>query len=638
MSLISLEGVDKTYGDRKLLDGITFLVGEGERVGLVGPNGCGKSTLLRLLAGDEPPDEGKRIVRRGLRVGYLPQEPWIDPELSIRAAARLGLAGRDEVLERLDKVHAELAQPGLQDDGIERLLREQARLEDQLQALGGHDIEHRVDTVLHGVGLIDPDARCGVLSGGERRRVALARLLIDRPDLLLLDEPTNHLDAETIDWLEDLLLESTIPLVLVTHDRYFLDRVVTRIVEVDRGTLHGYDGAYREYVEQRAARLEREARAESTRLNLLRRETAWIRRGAPARTTKARARIDRYEALVDAAPESADRELAFEIPCGQRLGEKVISAVGLGKSFGDRPILQGLDLELGKSDRLGIVGPNGAGKSTLIRLLMGELAPDTGTVDVGPTVAFSYIDQKREGLSLDRTVLEEVGRGNDHIVVAGRTFRIESFLDAMLFPRGKSRTRVGDLSGGERSRVQLAKLLATAGNVLILDEPTNDLDLTTLQVLEEAVMAFAGAVIVVSHDRWFLDRIATRVVHLDGAGQHRVWNGELSFLLERMAAERRAAEAPKEARRAEPSAKAAKPPEVARPKRLSNWEERELEALPEKIEAAEGELTAVDAKLADPSIYAGDSSRAQALTAERAALQEKVDALLSRWEELESRA
>jgi ATP-binding cassette subfamily F protein uup len=638
MSFISLEGVDKTYGDRKLLDGITFLVGDGERVGLVGPNGCGKSTLLRLLAGDEVPDEGKRIVRRGLRVGYLPQEPWIDPDLTIREAARAGLAGRDGVLASLDRVHTELADPALGGEAIERLLREQARLEDELQALGGHDIEHRVETVLHGVGLVDLDARCGVLSGGERRRVALARLLIDRPDLLLLDEPTNHLDAETIDWLEDLLLESAIPLVLVTHDRYFLDRVVTRIVEVDRGVLHGYDGAYREYVEQRAARLEREARSEATRLNLLRRETAWIRRGAPARTTKARARIDRYEALVDAAPETADRELAFEIPCGQRLGEKVISAQGLGKSFGDRTIIQGLDLELGKSDRLGIVGPNGAGKSTLIRLLMGELEPDSGVVDVGPTVAFSYIDQKREGLSLDRTVIEEVGRGNDHIVVGGRAFRIESFLDAMLFPRGKSRTKVGDLSGGERSRVQLAKLLATAGNVLILDEPTNDLDLTTLQVLEEAVLAFAGAVIVVSHDRWFLDRIATRVVHLDGAGQHRVWNGELSFLLERMAEERRQAEAQRTARRDAPSPKVEDRPAPVKSKRLSNWEERELAELPEKIEAVEGELAALDVRLADPSVYSGDPSLAKSLTAERAALQEKVDALLVRWEELESRA
>ena len=638
MSLVSLEGVDKTYGDRKLLDGITFLVGESDRVGLVGPNGCGKSTLLRVLAGDEQPDEGKRIVRRGLRVGYLPQEPWIDPELSVRDAARAGLAGRDEVLRGLDDVHTQLAAPELDADGVERLLREQARLEDRLQAFGGHDVEHRVESVLHGVGLGDLGARCGVLSGGERRRVALARLLIDRPDLLLLDEPTNHLDAETIDWLEDLLLESAIPLVLVTHDRYFLDRVVTRIVEVDRGTLHGYEGAYREYVEQRAARLEREARSEATRLNLLRRETAWIRRGAPARTTKARARIDRYEALVDAAPEAADRELAFEIPCGQRLGEKVIAATGLSKSFGERRIIHGLDLELGKSDRLGIVGPNGAGKSTLIRLLMGELAPDAGAVDVGPTVAFSYIDQKREGLSLDRTVIEEVGRGNDHIVVGGRAFRIESFLDAMLFPRGKSRTKVGDLSGGERSRVQLAKLLATAGNVLILDEPTNDLDLTTLQVLEEAVMAFSGAVIVVSHDRWFLDRIATRVVHLDGAGGHRVWNGELSFLLERMAAERREAEASRSTRRESGTAKEPERPAASRPKRLSNWEARELEALPEKIEAAEGELSDLDARLADPSLYVGDPSLAQQLTAARAAAQQNVDGLLARWEELESRA
>jgi ATP-binding cassette subfamily F protein uup len=639
MSLITLESVDKTYGDRKLLDGVSLLVGEGDRIGLVGPNGAGKSTLLRLLAGTEPPDEGRRTVRRDLRIGYLPQDPLLDPDASVRAMVRAGLAGREEVLSGLDRVHQALADPAADHATVERLLAEQTRLEDRLHGLGGHDIEHRIESIVHGVGLVDLDARCGVLSGGERRRVALARLLVDAPELLLLDEPTNHLDAETIDWLEDLLLQSASALVLVTHDRYFLDRVVTRIVEVDRAALFGYEGGYREYVEQRAARLEREARAESTRLNLLRRETAWIRRGAPARTTKSRARIDRYEALVGDAPEQDERELAFQIPCGQRLGEKVLIARGIGKAFGPRQVLDGLDLEIGRGDRIGIVGPNGAGKSTLLRILMGLLEPDAGAVDIGPTVKFSYVDQKREGLDPSHTVIEEVGRGNDHIVVAGRAMRVESFLESMLFPGSRARTRVGDLSGGERNRVLLAKLLATAGNVLVLDEPTNDLDLTTLQVLEEAIVAFPGAALVVSHDRWFLDRIATRIVHLGGDGRHRIWNGDLSLLLERLAEERRAAEeAERQARR--PAAPAAGPdsPERDRPRRLSNWERRELDELPDRIAGAERGIAALDARLADPQLYVANPGAARELGAERGRAQREVDALYARWEELEERA
>ncbi len=639
MALLTITDVHVTLGDRHLLQGVSLVVGEGERIGLLGPNGCGKSTMLRILAGDLQADSGERAVRRELRIGYLPQEPTLSPDAKVHDVVVSGIGGRDEVLAALDALHTELA-GGPSPERTERLLREQARLDERLEHLGGHDVDHRADSLLHSLGMDRPQARCGDLSGGEKRRVALARLLLAEPELLLLDEPTNHLDAQVTDWLENWLLAAAMPIVLVTHDRYFLDRLCTRIVEFDRGALHEYEGGYRSYLVQRADRLEREAQHESARLNTLRRETEWVKRGPPARTTKAKARIERHAALLAAAPPPDAAELEFAIPEGPRLGDFVLRLRGVGKAFGGRAVLKPFDLDLGPGQRLGIVGKNGAGKTTLLRLCLGQLAADQGTVAIGPTVKFASIDQARSDLSPTKTVLEEVAGGNDYVVVAGRGVRVETFLEQFLFPGAMKHARIASLSGGERNRVLLAKLLCAGGNVLVLDEPTNDLDLASLRALEDALLAFPGAAIVVSHDRWFLDRVATRIVHLDGSGAVRQHAGDLSLLLEKLAAEQ--AEAAATAARAAAAAKAKGKAvaDVARaPKKLSTREQQELAELPARIEAAERELAAVDAGLEDPATYQPAArDRFDELTAARAELPARIHGLYVRWEELEARA
>jgi ATP-binding cassette subfamily F protein uup len=630
MALLTLDGAHVTYGKRHLLRGVSMQVGEQERIGIVGANGAGKSTLLRVLAGVERPDAGERTQRRDLSLGYLPQEPVLDPSLRVRDVVREGLAGRTDVLARLERVHEAMAAPDATPSRLDELLAEQARLESRLEARGGHDVEHRIEAIVHAIGLPDADARCGDLSGGGRRRAALARLLLSGPELLLLDEPTNHLDAEVIAWLEDFLRAARTALVVVTHDRYFLDRIVERIVELERGELFSYEGGYVDYLVAREERLAREQKEEATRRNLLRRETDWIRRGPPARTTKSKSRIQRYQDLVDAAPEAVGGELAFTIPCEQRLGERVLVLRGVRKAYA-APVLRGLDLELGRGERLGIVGPNGAGKTTLLRICMGQLAPDSGAVEIGPTVRFSFIDQARSGLDPDKTVIEEVGGANDYVVVGGRPLRVETFLERFLFPGAMLRTRIGDLSGGERSRVLLAKLLSIGGNVLVLDEPTNDLDLMTLRVLEEALCAFPGAALIVSHDRWFLDRVATRVLHLAPDG-YRLHAGDVTSLLERIAEQQRAAPPP------QPRREVAASPPPSEPARKLSWnEKRELDALPDRIDALEAELAALDAKLADPALYQGDAGAVAPLVQQRAGKAGELQALTARWEELAAR-
>ena len=637
MALLTLKDIHVTVGDRHLLQGVSLVVGEGERIGLLGPNGCGKSTLLRILAGELVPDAGERTVRRDLRLGFLAQEPTLPADASAFDVVVRGIAGRDEVLRALERVHTDLAtdQPP---ERLERLLKEQQRLDEQLEHLGGHDVEHRAGAVLHALGVERVDAKCGAMSGGERRRTALARLLVAKPDLLLLDEPTNHLDAYVTDWLETFLLDAGMPIVMVTHDRYFLDRLCSRIVEFDRGVLHEYDGGYTSYLVQRAERLEHEAKAESSRLNTLRRETEWVKRGPPARTTKAKARIGRWADLVANAPPPTAAELEFAIPEGPRLGDFVLRVKGAAKNYGERTILAPFDFELGPGQRLGIVGRNGAGKTTLIKMCLGQLAPDRGSVAIGPTVKYATIDQARSALTPTKTVLQEVSNGNDYVVVGGRAMRVETFLEQFLFPGAMKQALVSSLSGGEKNRVLLARMLCEGGNVLVLDEPTNDLDLASLRALEDALLAFPGAAIVVSHDRWFLDRVATRVVHLDGTGKARVHEGDLSLLLEKLAAEKADAEAA--AARAEAAAKAkaaAQAPVAPKAKKLSSREQQELAELPAKIEAAERDLAKVDEELLDPAVYtAAGRERFDRLTKQRAELPPKIATLYARWEELEA--
>ncbi|RMH03320.1 MAG: ATP-binding cassette domain-containing protein [Planctomycetota bacterium] len=633
MALITLTGVSKAYDPRRpLLERIDLVVGEEDRIGLIGPNGHGKSTLLRILAGREQPDAGERVARRGLRIGFLEQEPVLPPEATVREAVRAGLPGRRELLALLEELWAELARPDLDDAAQARLARRQEELQDRLDRLGGHEVEHRIEAAIDGLGLTDPDARCSRLSGGEARRAALARLLVGEPDLLLLDEPTNHLDAFVVAWLEERLLALRRPLVLVSHDRWLLDRVADRIVEIDRGRLFATAGGYRRHLEERAARLQAEEKTERSRLNLLRRETAWMKAGAPARSTKARARIRRFQDLAAATPTPPPDELELAFPPGPRLGARVLELRGVSHAFAGRTVLPPLDLRLEAGMRLGVVGPNGAGKTTLLRILLGRLQPDRGERMVGETVRLATIDQLREDLDPDQTVLAAVAGAADHVGVAGRAVHASAFLDRFLFPGRQKETRIRDLSGGERGRVLLARLMIRGGNVLILDEPTNDLDLPTLRALEEALVAFPGAVVVVSHDRWFLDRVATHLLHLDGRGGVRLHAGDFRSLLAREAAEVRATP-----ERSSPPAPPRPRPPAERPARLSWRERRELEELLERIDRRESELAAIDAELGDPETYRGDPERIRRLRERRRHAEESLAADLARWEELASR-
>jgi ABC transport system ATP-binding/permease protein len=634
-ALLTLQGITKSYNDRRLLRGVSLVVDEGERIGLLGPNGSGKSTLLRILAGREEPEAGERTLRRDLKLGWFEQEPTIDSSLTAREAVRAGAVQREAILLELARIADDMSSPKTSAQRLDSLMTRQSELETKLERLGGHDVEHRIERMLDDLGIHDMEKLCGALSGGERRRVALARLFFSGPDMLLLDEPTNHLDAIVTDWLEDQLLVSEIPFLMVTHDRYFLDRVVHRIVEIDRGELISYQGGYGDYLIQRADRDEVERKNESARANMLRRETAWMRRGAPARSTKQKARIGRFEQLVEAEPEARGDDLLFQIPPGPRLGTKVIQLQKASMIRGGRTVIKPLDLEIGRGERLGIVGPNGAGKTTLMKLCSGELTPTGGAVVHGETVRFASIDQQRTDLDPSKTVIEEVAGKNDHVAVGDRTLRIESFLEQFLFPGPMKYAKVGLLSGGEKNRVLLAKLLCQGGNVILLDEPTNDLDLASLRTLEEALISFEGSVIVVSHDRWFLDRVATRIVHLDGSGDARRHEGDLSSLLEKLHAEKELLEASKVA--AKPAAKVERADtSTAKKKSLAPWHQREYDALPEKIGKHESELAELDARLADPALYAGPKSELERVNARRTELAREIAVLYARWEELEA--
>ena len=513
--------------DRQVLDGITLAFLPGAKIGVIGSNGSGKSSLLRIMAGEDDGYTGEARLTPGQTVGHLPQEPVLDPSTDVLGNVMQGVAPVAEVLRRYEEVCAAFAEP---DADMDALLAEQATLQDRIDATGAWDLDRKVEVAMDALRVPPGDADVETLSGGERRRVALCRLLLSAPDLLLLDEPTNHLDAESVAWLERFLADYPGTVVAVTHDRYFLDNVAGWILELDRGRGYPFEGNYSGWLEQKAARLATEEKAASARRRTLERELEWVRMSPRARQAKGKARLRSYEELrADAEADGGAREkLEIAIPPGPRLGDVVVEARGLRKGYGDRLLIEDLDFTLPPAGIVGVIGANGAGKTTLFRMINGAESPDAGELVVGSTVELSYVDQSREALDPQKTVYEETTGGVDELVVGGRTVHGRAYVASFGFKGSDQQKPVGVLSGGERNRLHLARQLLVGGNVLLLDEPTNDLDVDTLRALEDGLLAFPGCAVVISHDRWFLDRVATHVLAFEGDSEVRWFEGNFS--------------------------------------------------------------------------------------------------------------
>jgi len=637
--LIQAENVRRTYATRTLLDAATFSILPGERVALVGVNGTGKTTLLRMLAGREQPEEGRVVRRKGLRMAVLEQEQPPPGTATVGDELR---DGQRELRARLDEITSldDRSAHETTAAGRAKLLERRAVLETEVEHMGGHDPDQELAILSSDLSLPAMGRSLSTLSGGERRRVALARALLERPDLLLLDEPTNHLDAETIEHLAERMTAAGGAAVFVTHDRAFIDDVATRIIELDRGRLHFYEGGYSSFLEEKALREARDASTDTARRAYLRHELLWLASGCKAQRCKGKERVARAVALRSEIGVNAPipTELDFRIPSGQRLGERVLELTNVRKRMGDRTLFSGLNLRLGPGERIGIIGRNGLGKTTLVKLMLGLEKPDEGTVVAGPTTRPTYVDQNRVALDPEKTIYEEVAGERQFVQVGSEQILVKSFLARFLFPAERQQTRIKALSGGERSRVALAKILLSGGNFLLLDEPTNDLDLQTLRVLEEALVRFEGTAVIVSHDRWFLDRTATRVLAFEGDGRLTIVEGGYEDW--RTLRERRRVEAAEAARQAKAGAAAAslEASKGARSQRtLTSKERNELAGMEAAIEKGEAEVARLGTALEDPALYAAGAkpAKAQALGLEMQAARAKVAALYARWEELE---
>ena len=627
MSLITLSDAHLAFGHVPLLDGAAFSLERQERVGLIGRNGAGKSSLLKVLGGLERVDDGAVQWQGGLRVAYVPQEPALDVERSVFDAVAQGLA-------EVRGWHAQYlaAEPGTDLDAL------QAKIESQ----DGWNWAQRVDETLARLHLTG-DARVADLSGGNRKRVALAQALVTRPDVLLLDEPTNHLDLDSINWLEELLLAYPGAVVTISHDRAFLDRVVTRIVELDRGRLTSYPGNFARYQTLKEEQLAQEAVIQARADKLLAQEEVWIRKGVEARRTRAQGRITRLERLREAraARREAVGRVRLEVATGTASGKIVAELEGVGKAFGDRTVVRDLSVTILRGDKIGLIGPNGAGKTTLLKLILGELAPDTGTVRQGSQLSVAYFDQMRDQVDLDATLEDFISPGSEWIEIGGRRTHVKSYLGDFLFSPARANAPVRTLSGGERNRLLLARLFARPANVLVLDEPTNDLDIDTLELLEDLLQQYEGTVFLVSHDRRFLDNVVTSTLVAEGDGRWREYVGDVQDWLTQSA---RAASlaatkavlppAPGKSPAVAPAPADAAEPGSGRKSKLSYKEQREFDALPARMAALEAELAAIDAELDGGQLFGTDAARATQLATRHAEIEEEWMSALERWQAL----
>jgi sulfate-transporting ATPase len=514
--IYTMKGLGKVHQpDHVVLKDIWLSFLPGAKIGVLGMNGAGKSTLLRIMAGEDQHFVGEAFPAAGITVGYLPQEPRLDPGKSVLGNVEEGVADVRALLTRYDEINAQFAQE-LTPEAMDKVLEEQARVQDRIEASNAWDLDARLELAMDALRLPPPDADVSTLSGGERRRVALCRLLLKSPDLLLLDEPTNHLDAESVAWLERFLKDYAGTVVAVTHDRYFLDNVAGWILELDRGSGIPWEGNYSSWLDQKQRRLAIEEKAETRRQRTLERELEWIRMSPRARHAKGKARLNAYEELLNQETSQKIEQVEIYIPPGPRLGDIVVEARSVRKAYGDLLLMDDVNFTLPRGGIVGVIGPNGAGKTTLFRMITGQEHPDAGTLRLGETVQVGHVDQSRDALGSDRTVWEEITGGRDEVELGKRSIASRAYVSWFNFKGRDQQRKVGSLSGGERNRVHLAKLLKGGANLLLLDEPTNDLDVDTLRALEEALLAFAGCAVVISHDRWFLDRIATHILAFEG--------------------------------------------------------------------------------------------------------------------------
>jgi ATP-binding cassette ChvD family protein len=503
---------------REILRGIYLSFFHGAKIGVLGANGAGKSSLLRIMAGVDQDFLGEAFPADGLRIGYLPQEPTLDASKDVRGNVEEGVAETRALLTRFEEVSAKLGEP-LSDEAMAKLLEEQARVQDRIDAVNAWDLDRTVELAMDALRVPPGDADVARISGGERRRVALCRLLLAKPDMLLLDEPTNHLDAESVAWLERFLKEYPGTVVAITHDRYFLDNVAGWILELDRGHGIPWEGNYSSWLEQKQQRLAREEKADLARQRTLEHELEWVRMAPRARQAKSKARLQAYEEMLNAGSTERVEKLEIAIPPGPRLGDLVVEAQHVAKGYAERVLIDDLSFKLPRGGIVGMIGPNGAGKTTLFRMISAQEKPDGGTLRVGETVKLAYVDQSRETLDADKTVWQEISGGAEQMTIGGRTLASRAYVASFNFKGTDQQKKVGTLSGGERNRLHLAKVLTTGGNVLLLDEPTNDLDVDTLRALEEALLEFAGCAVIISHDRWFLDRVATHMLAFEDEGR-----------------------------------------------------------------------------------------------------------------------
>ena len=642
MTLLRAADISLAFGARTVFSNLTFTIEEGERVGLLGVNGSGKSSLMKILAGAAKPDTGLLQLQRGARVTYLPQEPIFAEGATVASELSVAEGPLREALE----AHAELSRQLETSDAAtsEQLLTKLQEVSDRVDHLGGWDTSHQARTLLDRLGVKEWERPVSELSGGQRKRVAIARALLTRPELLMLDEPTNHLDAQTTEWLEDALDQLPGALLLVTHDRYFLDGLVDRVVEIQPGGgVVSYPGNYQAYVEQKLAAEEQASLAEHKRQRWIAQEVAWLRRGPEARRTKSKSRIDRARKLMSEKGFERPKTAALQSAAAPRLGDRVLEARGVTCAHGDHVVLENVDFLLQRGERVGIVGPNGVGKTTFLRTLLGELPPKVGEVLQGNSTRVAYYDQSRVQLDPEATVYEAASFGEDWVEIGDRKVHLRDYLDDLLFPVPMQRMKVKALSGGERNRLLLARLFLEGANVLVLDEPTNDLDIVTLNVLEGLLLGFTGSVLLVTHDRYFLDKVATDILAFEDKKVVRYpGNFEMYRRLKEQAAAagsagKGAAPAASTASTAStaPAAKAAPAPKAAR---LSYKEQRELDGMEAAIEQAERAQAGLQAQLADPDLYVSRHAEVSTLQAQLEAATREIDRLYARWQTLQDRA